>query len=140
MPSIGSLAAQALAQDTHIVYSPSPSWDIAPSTSADTNIPVYHDINDFDSDFDSDHYPWHRRRPLPPLPDLRFEQSYMASIALANGVWWKILLITIKDQMFMPLFQGLGFNLALSGWRWWNRGVKFSGAGLGGGFSPAVRA
>jgi hypothetical protein len=134
MPSIGSLAAQTLAQDTHIVYSPSPSRDIAPSTSVDTKIPVYHDIDDFDSDSDGDHYSRHRRRPLPPLPDLRFEQSYMASIAPANGVWWKILLITIKDQVFMPLLQGLGFNLALFGWRWWNRGIKFSGAGLGGRF------
>ena len=72
------------------------------------------------------------RRPLPPLPDLRFEQSYLASIAPAKGVWWKIGLITAKDQVLLPLLQGLAFNLVLFGWRWWNRGVKFRGAGLGG--------
>ncbi|KAF8244747.1 hypothetical protein K440DRAFT_5325 [Wilcoxina mikolae CBS 423.85] len=125
------LAAQTLAQDTHIIHSPTPSRDIAPSTSADKKFPLY-DNSDSDDD-DLDFPPRHRlqRRPLPPLPDLRFEQSYMASIAPANGVWWKVVLITVKDQVFMPLLQGLGFNLALFGWRWWNRGVKFSGAGVG---------
>ena len=72
------------------------------------------------------------RRPLPPLPDLRFELSYLASIAPAKGVWWKIGLITAKDQVLLPLLQGLAFNLVLFGWRWWNRSVKFRGAGLGG--------
>ena len=82
-----------------------------------------------------DYYPsssHRRRRPLPPVPDLRFEQSYLGSIAPANGVWWKIALITAKDQMLMPLLQGLGFNLVVVGWRSWNRGVRFHGAGLGG--------
>ncbi|CUS11394.1 unnamed protein product, partial [Tuber aestivum] len=40
----------------------------------------------------------HRQKlPLPPIPDLRFEQSYLAGIAAADGVWWKVLLITVRD-------------------------------------------
>jgi len=138
MSKIAPLAAQTLAQDTHTVHHPDRS-NIAPSTSADAKFPVRrHDDIDEDDDrhsISSSIFGYHERparRPLPPLPDLRFEQSYMASIALARGVWWKVALITLKDQVLMPLLQGLGFNLALFGWRWWNRGVKFSGAGLGG--------
>jgi len=139
MSTIARLAAQTLVQDTHIIRNPNRS-DIAPSASADTKIPLYsphdNDIDDDDrysiSSSILDHHERPARRPLPPLPDLRFEQSYMASIAPAHGVWWKVVLITLKDQVIMPLLQGLGFNLALFGWRWWNRGIKFSGAGLGG--------
>ncbi|KAI5844741.1 hypothetical protein BZA05DRAFT_409241 [Tricharina praecox] len=142
MSTIAPLAAQTLAQDTHIIYDPG-HGDIAPSTSADSKIPLrrsHHNNDDIDDDDDrhsisSSILNYHderpARRPLPPLPDLRFEQSYMASIAPAQGVWWKVALITMKDQVLMPLLQGLGFNLALFGWRWWNRGVKFSGAGVG---------
>ncbi|RPB11438.1 DUF1770-domain-containing protein, partial [Morchella conica CCBAS932] len=68
---------------------------------------------------------------LPTLPDLRFEQSYLASIAAAEGVWWKIALITLKDQCLMPLLQGVGYNLFVMGFRVWNRGAKFAGAGVG---------
>jgi hypothetical protein len=141
MSDVAPLAAQTLAQDTHIDHSPG-THSIAPPTAAEATFDRrprrYHD--DLDSGDDRTSIsssvldpPPRQRRPLPPLPDLRFEQSYMASIAPAGGVWWKIALITLKDQVFMPLLQGLGFNLALFAWRWWNRGVKFSGAGVGGG-------
>ncbi|EPS42651.1 hypothetical protein H072_3425 [Dactylellina haptotyla CBS 200.50] len=72
-------------------------------------------------------------RPLPPLPDLRFEQSYLASIKQAREEkkYWLIALITVRDQLLFPLIQGCVWNLALSGWRFWNRGVKFRGEGVG---------
>ncbi|KAF3901809.1 hypothetical protein AA313_de0206107 [Arthrobotrys entomopaga] len=72
-------------------------------------------------------------RPLPPLPDLRFEQSYLASIkdATEKKKYWLIALITVRDQLLFPLIQGCLWNLALSGWRYWNRGVKFRGEGVG---------
>jgi hypothetical protein len=141
---MATLATQTLAQDTHIVHNPT-AYDIAPATSAERRFQPqpHHDDLDFDSDDEDDRASIGSsvlerppRRPLPSLPDLRFEQSYMASIAPAQGVWWKIALITLKDQVLMPLLQGLGFNLALFGWRYWNRGVKFRGAGVGGGFLP----
>jgi hypothetical protein len=110
---------------------------------------THHDIEGEDNDNDDDervsisssildYYPSssRRQRPLPPVPDLRFEQSYLASITPANGVWWKVALITAKDQMLMPLLQGLGFNLVVVGWKSWNRGVRFHGAGLGGEWVP----
>jgi hypothetical protein len=42
--------------------------------------------------------PLPRRASLPPLPDLRFEQSYMTSIAGAT-TYWKVAYITIRDQV-----------------------------------------
>jgi hypothetical protein len=40
------------------------------------------------------------RRPhhLPPMPDLRFEQSYLHSIRNAD-TWWKVVWITVRDQV-----------------------------------------
>ena len=35
---------------------------------------------------------------LPPLPDLRFEQSYLWSIRNADA-WWKVVWITVRDQV-----------------------------------------
>lgn len=34
---------------------------------------------------------------LPPIPDLRYEQSYLHSIRNADR-WWKVVLITARDQ------------------------------------------
>ncbi|KAF3923685.1 hypothetical protein ABW20_dc0101316 [Dactylellina cionopaga] len=72
-------------------------------------------------------------RPLPPLPDLRFEQSYLASIKHASEEkkYWLVALITVRDQLLFPLVQGCLWNLGLAGWRYWNRGVKFTGEGVG---------
>lgn len=145
MSDILPLAAETLVQDTHIIRSPSPRRDIAPSTAADT-IKIHHDylgIDDSDAEDTRsthsisssiiNHEPEGRlRKQLPQLPDLRFEQSYLASIASAQGVWWKIALITLKDQVLMPLMQGVLYNLLVSGWKVWNRGARFSGAGVGG--------
>ncbi|CAK7274803.1 hypothetical protein SEPCBS119000_006359 [Sporothrix epigloea] len=67
---------------------------------------------------------------LPPLPDLRFEQSYLRSIAAAD-TWWKVGMITVRDQILMPFTQGLLYNLAVCGWHYWNRSAKLSGQSLG---------
>lgn len=67
---------------------------------------------------------------LPPLPDLRFEQSYLRSLAAADK-WWKVALITVRDQMLMPFVQGLLYNLAVCGWQYWNRSAKLSGQSVG---------
>lgn len=39
-----------------------------------------------------------RRQHLPPMPDLRFEQSYLWSIRNAD-TWWKVGWITARDQV-----------------------------------------
>jgi hypothetical protein len=39
-----------------------------------------------------------RRHQLPPMPDLRFEQSYLSSIRNAD-TWWKVGWITARDQV-----------------------------------------
>src|SRR4051812_34299773 len=87
-------------QTLSINRDPSPTHDINPSTAASEKIPVTVEEttldadsysssivgSDVDVDDDEDYSysiirPAHRRASLPPLPDLRFEQSYLASIA-----------------------------------------------------------
>lgn len=50
--------------------------------------------------------PHRRRQSFPPMPDLRFEQSYLHSIEGATS-WGKIAWITVRDQvrllhLFLP--------------------------------------
>ncbi|KAI5790196.1 hypothetical protein EDC01DRAFT_783885 [Geopyxis carbonaria] len=134
--SAPALAAQTLAQDAHLRRNPTHA-DIAPSTAAD-KLSIHHTpLDDDDDDAASisssilDHDALARPRHAT-LPDLRFEQSYLASIAGADGVWWRIALITVKDQVLFPLVQGMAYNLAMFGWRRWNRGAKMVGGGVGG--------
>jgi hypothetical protein len=86
-----------------------------PSTAASQNVPVTisrhnSDLHSYSSsivgsdigDDEDVNYsvirPHPRRASLPPLPDLRFEQSYLASIAGADTVG-KVAYITIRDQV-----------------------------------------
>ncbi|KAL3426947.1 hypothetical protein PVAG01_00456 [Phlyctema vagabunda] len=71
-----------------------------------------------------------RRASFPPLPDLRFEQSYLRSISEADTNW-KVAFITLRDQLFLPLAQGMIWSLALHGWRYWNRSAALSGSSVG---------
>ena len=77
------------------------------------------------------HQLYRRRAHLPPLPDLRFEQSYLASISGAHGDPWKIVLITIRDQVVFPLFQGMLFSLGMAGWRAWSARARLLGRAIG---------
>lgn len=55
-------------------------------------------------------------KPVPqarPPPDLRFEESYLRAISAAEGKWWKIAYITVRDQVFMPLVQGTIWSFLL---------------------------
>ncbi|KAL2886650.1 hypothetical protein HOO65_060480 [Ceratocystis lukuohia] len=71
-----------------------------------------------------------QKHKLPAIPDLRFEQSYLQSISKAD-TWWKVALITIRDQMIMPMMQGIVYNLFLCGWQQWNRSAQIHGTSLG---------
>lgn len=62
--------------------------------------------------------------------DLRFEQSYLHSIQDAKS-WPMIAYITAKDQLLMPLLQGVVYNLAWCGWVHWNKNARVSGNGIG---------
>lgn len=107
MDSLPTQLAEAI-QDSSIVRHPDPIHDNAPTSAAERRQPVsLHNIkrhyDDVISD-DEEDIPYSVLRPLqrtnnlPPLPDLRFEQSYLRSIANAD-TWWKILLITARDQV-----------------------------------------
>ncbi|EMR62539.1 hypothetical protein UCREL1_10524 [Eutypa lata UCREL1] len=141
-------------QAGHIQRSPSPRHDLNPSTAASQKTPVslhqLHDDSDID-EIDEDeiplsvlkptprgqqqqqhdsarhpHYPKH----FPPMPDLRFEQSYLHSLAGAE-TWWRVAWITVRDQMMMPLAQGVLYNLAICGWQHWNRNAQVHGNSVG---------
>ncbi|KAJ5099766.1 hypothetical protein N7532_006767 [Penicillium argentinense] len=124
-------------QAAHVRSDPSPAHDLNPSTAASEKQPVVaapaSDAGSFPSDFvDPSRVirPVRRRQTLPPLPDLRFEQSYLASIKDAD-TWGRVAWITIRDQVLLPLIQGTVWTLALSGWRYWNRTASLSGQTLG---------
>jgi hypothetical protein len=131
-------------QTASINTHPSPAHDINPSTSASIKTPVrlnhQPDIDSLPSDLDEDEIPVSVLRPVkrskqfPPLPDLRFEQSYLASISTAE-TWQKVAWITFRDQLFMPLTQGLVWTLVVAGWKNWNtihnKSSTFSGESVG---------
>ncbi|KAL9130295.1 MAG: hypothetical protein Q9175_007060 [Cornicularia normoerica] len=121
-------------QSASIQHNPDPAHDLNPSTAASTKRPVSPTTSIASSENSipsSAIKPVPRRTNLPPLPDLRFEQSYLASL---QGVdtWYGIAWVTGRDQVLLPLVQGALWTLALSGWRHWNRGASFSGQDLGG--------
>lgn len=96
-------------QTAHINRAPSAAHDINPSTAADTREPVRlvdkkRGPDDLEDDEDDDDIPVSVLRPqrrfnhLPPIPDLRFEQSYLHSIKDAKS-WWMVAWITTRDQV-----------------------------------------
>ncbi|WAO88352.1 Hypothetical protein NCS54_00569500 [Fusarium falciforme] len=127
-------------QSTHIKRHPDAALDVNPPTAASAREPVIlqslkHGSDD-GIDEDEEDIPYSVLRPqprhynLPPLPDLRFEQSYLRSISKAD-TWWKVALITTRDQILVPLTQGLLYNLFLCGWQYWNRNARLHGNTLG---------
>ncbi|KAE8446130.1 hypothetical protein EG329_012501 [Mollisiaceae sp. DMI_Dod_QoI] len=141
-------------QTASIKRNPSPSHDLNPSTTASEKEPVklsqpshapasessldkyaYDDEDGIDASEEED-IPYSVLKPVPrrpsfgPLPDLRFEQSYLASIAGADSRW-RVLWITVRDQVFLPLIQGMVWSLALHGWRYWNKNAELSGSSVG---------
>ncbi|RDW70280.1 hypothetical protein BP5796_08677 [Coleophoma crateriformis] len=144
-------------QTASINRAPSPSHDLNPSTAASEKQPVaishsqpgtssslsldkyeydHDDGIDDDEDEDEEDIPYDVLRPIPrrgsfpPLPDLRFEQSYLSSISKAESNW-QVAFITLRDQLVLPLVQGMVWSLALHGWRYWNRTAQMSGSGVG---------
>merc|ERR1711977_253297 len=128
-------------QSASINRAPSPTHDLNPSTAASQKQPVSLSHSDPSLDkyaYDSEgidgsdledgeeDIPYSVLKPVPrrqsfgPLPDLRFEQSYLASIAGADSNW-KVAYITFRDQLILPLLQGMVWSLALQGWRYWYR-------------------
>ncbi|KAF2430962.1 DUF1770-domain-containing protein [Tothia fuscella] len=114
---------------------PDPKQDINPSTAASKKQRVTIDEDEL-TDVGEDEVPLSalkpvpRRATLPPLPDLRFEQSYLKSIEHADG-WQAVTYITARDMLVLPLVQGFGWSLVVFGWRHWNRASSLSGASLG---------
>lgn len=95
-------------QSASIKRHPSPRHDLNPSTAASAKQPVYLDDNHSDVDSDMAHdqipisvlNPIPRKQTMPPLPDLRFEQSYLKSIEQAES-WKGVAWITLRDQVWV---------------------------------------
>ncbi|KAI0526474.1 hypothetical protein F5B22DRAFT_641618 [Xylaria bambusicola] len=141
MSSIPTQVAEVI-QTAHIKREPSPRHDLNPSTAASTREPAYlpstspgqrHEAESDDSiDADEeDEIPLsvlvrprgaerRRRSPsFPPMPDLRFEQSYLHSIAGAE-TWGRVAWITVRDQfpvgfIFQSRYQELEEAMPSSG-------------------------
>jgi hypothetical protein len=83
---------------------PDPRHDLNPSTAASKKDPVTISSSVDISDAEEDEIPASvlrpipRRQTLPPLPDLRFEQSYLKSIEKAE-TWGAISWITFRDHV-----------------------------------------
>lgn len=95
----------SILQGASINRHPSPRHDLNPSTTVSQKQPVSLDEHpDPGSDVDQDEIPVSvlnpvpRKKTMPPLPDLRFEQSYLKSIEQAEG-WQGVLWITLRDQV-----------------------------------------
>lgn len=107
-------------QTAHIQRNPSPGHDLNPSTAASERVPVslhpttakggdplsedYDDIEGYSDDDEEEDIPLSvlrpraRRTDFPPMPDLRFEQSYLNSIGKAQS-WQGVAWITFRDQV-----------------------------------------
>jgi len=108
-------------QTASINRDPSPTHDLNPSTAASAKEPVtvspnvpafgsslnkynYDEDDGIDVENEEEDIPYSVLKPVPrrasfgPLPDLRFEQSYLASIAGAD-TRWRVAYITIRDQV-----------------------------------------
>lgn len=100
-------------QTASINPEPSAEHDVNPPTAASEKQPVVEDdvaseAGSIPSDVVAPHRmikPVSRRHQLPPLPDLRFEQSYLASLRGAD-TWGRVAWITIRDQVGnLPVLQ-----------------------------------
>ena len=96
-------------QSATIQSSPSASHDVNPPTAASEKQPVVaapaSEADSIPSDIVDPRRvirPLPRRQALPPLPDLRFEQSYLASIKDAD-TWGRVAWITVRDQVQSPI-------------------------------------
>ncbi|KAL4807805.1 hypothetical protein BDV18DRAFT_159014 [Aspergillus unguis] len=131
-----AIRAAETIQTASINKAPSAARDVNPPTSLSEKKPVElspSEAGSIPSDLVDQHRalrPAARRHTLPPLPDLRFEQSYLSSLRGAD-TWGRVAWITIRDQVVLPLVQGTLWTLALSGWRFWNRSASLSGQTLG---------
>ncbi|KAF2659988.1 DUF1770-domain-containing protein [Lophiostoma macrostomum CBS 122681] len=139
MASNAPMEIASAIQSASIKRHPSPTHDINPSTVASEKQPVHlssYPDPDAASDVAEDEIPLSvlnpvpRRRTFGPMPDMRFEQSYMQSIEKAEG-WKGVLWITLRDQVLMCFGQGLVYTLLLCGWKHWNREAQFSGHSVG---------
>lgn len=112
-------------QSASINRAPSPTHDLNPSTAASQKQPVslshsdpsldkyaYDsegiDASDAEEEDGEEDIPYSVLKPVPrrhsfgPLPDLRFEQSYLASIKGAESNWG-VAFITLRDQVCITL-------------------------------------
>lgn len=115
-----ALTLASTLQSASLNRHPSPHHDLNPSTSASQKRPIIrpgptsrsHSASSSRSSIPLEALkPVPRSTALPPLPDLRFEQSYLASLRGCQGVWG-VLGVTVRDQVgflfLLWFFGGVG--------------------------------
>ncbi len=133
------VALETLVQDAHINRHP----EIAPDTSGKRHVfvlstnmlnniadrkPIEIHLDDESDDEDPSDGPEavpasHRERRAggllngQPIPDLRFEQTYLASLRRTDLSWYSIFRVTLIDYLMFPMFQGLLWTLAVASLR-----------------------
>jgi len=115
MASNAPVEVASILQSASINRHPSPAHDINPSTAASAKHPVrlssHHGPDDF-SEAAEDEIPLSVLRPvprqstMPPLPDLRFEQSYLKRIEKAES-WQAVAWITFQDHVSYPIWTSI---------------------------------
>ncbi|KAJ5536354.1 hypothetical protein N7513_009540 [Penicillium frequentans] len=125
-----TLEIPEIIQTASIQHNPSAEHDINPATAASEKYPVVEapasEAGSLASDIVDEHRvirPVRRHQTLPPLPDLRFEQSYLASLKDADT--WGAGGLDYRER------PGTVWTLALSGWKFWNRNASLSGQTVG---------
>jgi len=129
-------------QSSHINTHPDVAYDLNPSTAASKKAPVRFRARSAESlpSIESDDEipidilePQPRRTNMPPLPDFRFEQSYLARIKpyVDTGNYKMVVWQTVYDNVIMSFVQAMGLKVVLLGWRQFNLGANFSGQSVG---------
>lgn len=102
--------------DLHQLAQTSPIDDITEDEDEDSNQEIVSQLSLEDSPAPSS--PAKRLRPpLPPIPDLRFEQAYLKQLEAAKGSVFWIIIITLREQVLFPGVQGFLWALGIAGIR-----------------------
>lgn len=146
MEEVAKTIAETTFRESQLIRNHSPSADPVPSTSADrvsitinrNNLPSIQfassranlqelsrqqeDEDESESEISVEDSPRssparYRRPPLPAIPDLRFEQSYLRQLEAAKGSIMWMIIITIREQVILPGVQGFLWALAMTGIR-----------------------
>lgn len=66
-----------------------------------------------------------------PIPDLRFEQTYLTALNKTDWSHWSVFRVTLVDFLLWPMLQGAVWALALNGFRYLRTSSNSQGKAFG---------